>query len=45
MSHIADDIVAFYNNVRRHFKLGNLPANTIEQQSPTNQPIAVSETI
>ena len=43
MSHIADHIVTFNNNAPLHFKLGNLPANTIEQQSPTNQPIAVSE--
>ena len=45
MSHIADDIVAFNNNAPLHFKLGNLPATTIEQQSATNQPIAVSETL
>lgn len=43
MSDIADYIVAFYNSVRLHSKLGNLPPNAFEQQSAINQPIAVSE--
>lgn len=42
MSDIADYIVAFYNSVRLHSKLGNLPPNAFEQQSAINQPIAVS---
>ena len=43
MSDIADYIVAFYNSVRLHSKLGNLPPNAFEQQSAIKQPIAVSE--
>ena len=43
MSDIADYIVAFYNSVRLHSKLGNLPPNAFEHQSAINQPIAVSE--
>ena len=42
-SDIADYIVAFYNSVRLHSKLGNLPPNAFEHQSAINQPIAVSE--
>ena len=40
---IADYIVNFYNNVRLHSKLGNLPPNAFEQQSAIKQPIVVSE--
>ena len=43
MSDMADYIVAFYNSVRLHSKLGNLPPNAFEHQSAINQPIAVSE--
>ncbi len=43
MSDIADYIVGFYNSVRLHSKLGNLPPNAFEQQSAINQPIDVSE--
>ena len=43
MSDIADYIVGFYNSVRLHSKLGNLPPNAFEHQSAINQPIAVSE--
>ena len=30
---IADYIVSFYNNVRMHSKLGNLPPNAFEQSA------------
>jgi transposase InsO family protein len=40
---IADYIVGFYNSVRLHSKLGNLPPNAFEQQSAIKQPISVSE--
>ena len=43
MTDIADYIVGFYNSVRLHSKLGNLPPNAFEHQSAINQPIAVSE--
>jgi transposase InsO family protein len=43
MSDIADYIVAFYNSVRLHSKLGNLPPNAFEQQSAIKQPIGVCE--
>ena len=43
MADIADYIVGFYNSVRLHSKLGNLPPNAFEQQSAIKQPIAVSE--
>ena len=43
MTDIADYIVGFYNSVRLHSKLGNLPPNAFEQKSATKQPIAVSE--
>ena len=43
MTDIADYIVDFYNNVRLHSKLGNLPPNAFEQKSAIKQPIAVSE--
>jgi len=43
MVDVADYIVAFYNSVRLHSKLGNLPPNAFEQQSATKLPIAVSE--
>jgi transposase InsO family protein len=42
MTDIADYIVGFYNSVRLHSKLGNLPPNAFEQQSARTQPIAVS---
>jgi putative transposase len=40
---IADYIVGFYNSVRLHSKLGNLPPNDFEQQLAIKQPIVVSE--
>ena len=43
MTDIADYIVGFYNSVRLHSKLGNLPPNAFEHQSAIKQPIAVSE--
>ena len=43
MTDIADYIVAFYNSVRLHSKLGNLPPNAFEQKSAIKQPIVVSE--
>ena len=43
MTDIADYIVGFYNSVRLHSKLGNLPLNAFEQPSAIKQPIAVSE--
>lgn len=43
MTDIADYIVGFYNSVRLHSKLGNLPPNASEQQSAIKQPIVVSE--
>ena len=42
-SDIADYMVNFYNSVRLHSTLGNLPPNAFEHQSAINQPIAVSE--
>lgn len=43
MTDIADYIVGFYNSVRLHSKLGNLPPNAFEQQSAIKKPIALSE--
>ena len=43
MTDIAEYIVGFYNSVRLHSKLGNLPPNAFEQQSAIKQPITVSE--
>ena len=43
MSDIADYIVGFYNSVRLHSTLGNLPPNAFEQKSAINQLIDVSE--
>lgn len=43
MTDIADYIVGFYNSVRLHSKLGNLPPNAFEQQAAIKQPISVSE--
>ena len=40
---IADYIVNFYNSVRLHSTLGNLPPNAFEQQSAIKQPIGVCE--
>ena len=40
---IADYIVGFYNSVRLHSTLGNLPPNAFEQKSAINQPIGVCE--
>ena len=42
MTDIADYIVGFYNSVRLHSKLGNLPPNAFEQKSAIKLPIAVS---
>ena len=41
-SDIADYIVNFYNNVRLHSKLGNLPPNVFEHQSAIKQLIGMS---
>jgi len=41
MSDIAGYIVASYNSVRLHSKLGNLPPNAFERQSAINQSIVV----
>ena len=38
-----DYIAGFYNSVRLHSKLGNLPPNAFEQQSAIKQSIVVSE--
>ena len=43
MSDIADYIVSFYNGVRLHSTLGNLPPNAFEQKSVINRPTGVSE--
>lgn len=43
MLDIADYIVGFYNPVRLHSKLGNLPPNVYEAQQATKQLIEVSE--
>ena len=43
MSDIADYIGGFYNSVRLHSTLGNLPPNAFELKSAINQPIDVSE--
>jgi putative transposase len=43
MTDIADYIVGFYNSVRLHSTLGNLPPNAFEQQSAVIQPISVPE--
>lgn len=43
MNNIADYIVAFYNNVRLHSKLGNLPPTIYEQKMAVKQPSLVSE--
>ena len=40
---IADYIVGFYNSVRLHSKLGNLPPNAFEHQSAIKKPIGVCE--
>ena len=42
-SDIADYIVCFYNSVRLHSKLGNLPPNAFGQKSAINQPIGVCD--
>lgn len=36
-------LTRFYNSVRLHSKLGNLPPNAFEQQSAIKHPIAVAE--
>ena len=43
MTDIANYIVGFYNSVRLHSKLSNLPPNAFENQSAIKQPIEVSE--
>ena len=43
MTDIADYIAGFYNRVRLHSKLVNLPPNASEQQSAIKQPVAMSE--
>lgn len=40
---MADHIVGFYNAVRLHSKLGNLPPNAYEQHMAINPPIDVFE--
>ena len=43
MRDIADYIVNFYNRVRLHSTLGNLPPNALEQQSAIKQPMACAK--
>ncbi len=43
MTDIADYIASFYNSVRLHSKVGNLPPNAFEQQSAIKQLTVVSE--
>ncbi|CAH1906419.1 hypothetical protein NTGHW29_920025 [Candidatus Nitrotoga sp. HW29] len=43
MNDIADYIAAFYNNVRLHSKLGNLPLAVYEQKMAAKQSGLVSE--
>ena len=43
MSDMADYIMAFYNSVRLHSKLGNVSLNAFEHQSAIEQPIGVCE--
>lgn len=43
MTDMADYIVGFYNSVRLHSTLGNLPPNVFEQQSAITLPINVSK--
>lgn len=43
MTDVADYIVGFYNTVRLHSKLGNLPPNAYEHQLAIKQPMGVSE--
>ncbi|MFZ6771029.1 IS3 family transposase [Undibacterium sp. Di26W] len=43
MHDIADYIVGFYNNVRLHSALGNLPPSVYEQKMAEKEPIPVSE--
>ena len=40
---IADYIVSFYNSVRLHSTLGNVPPNAFEHQSAITQPIGLCE--
>ena len=42
-SDIADYMINFYNSVRMHSTLGNLPPNAFEHQSAIKQPIGVCE--
>ena len=42
-SNIANDIVSFYNSMRLHSKLGNLPPDAFEQKSAITQLIGVCE--
>ena len=42
-SDIADYMVNFYNSVRLHYTLGNLPPNAFEHQSAMEQPIDLYE--
>ena len=42
-SDIADYIVSFYNSVRLHSRLGNLPPNAFEPQSAITPAIGVCE--
>ncbi len=43
MTDIAHYIGGFYNSVRLHSRLGNLPPNAFEQQWAIKQPIGMSE--
>jgi len=43
MRDIADYIVNFYNSVRVHSTLGNLPPDAFEHQSAIKQPMGVCE--
>ena len=40
---IADGVVGFYNNIRLHSKLGNLPPNAFERESTSKKLVSLSE--
>ena len=42
-SDIADYLVNFYNSVRLHSTLGNLPTNAFEHQAAIEQPTGLCE--
>lgn len=40
---IADYIIGFYNSVRAHSKLGNMPPKAFERESTSAKPIELPE--